>query len=101
MSISTQWLIPADHPAFAGHFPGMPILPGVVLLDHALQIIIDSNAIAAQNCSINSVKFLSPAMPGELLIFAHSQADNGMVRFEISAGSRKIATGSIALNATP
>ena len=98
MSRQTQWLIPADHPAFTGHFPGMPILPGVVLLDHALQIITDANAITPHSCSINSVKFLSPAMPGELLVFAHSQTDNGMVHFEISVGSRKIATGSIMLN---
>ncbi|WP_223247369.1 hypothetical protein [Sulfuriferula sp. AH1] len=58
-----HWTVPADHPAFAGHFPGMPILPGVVLLDIALQAIADANSIALDSCEIGSVKFLSPAAP--------------------------------------
>jgi 3-hydroxymyristoyl/3-hydroxydecanoyl-(acyl carrier protein) dehydratase len=30
--------LPAEHDAFAGHFPGRPILPGVVQLDWAMQL---------------------------------------------------------------
>ena len=29
--------IGAEHPALAGHFPGAPILPGVLLLDEMLR----------------------------------------------------------------
>ncbi len=87
------WTVPADHPAFAGHFPGTPILPGVVLLDTAVQIIAD--ACKLDGYEISSVKFTSPAGPGCELTIVHSRSDSGTIRFDITSGSRKIASGSI------
>ena len=95
MNNATHWTVPPDHPAFAGHFPGTPILPGVVLLDVALQIIADSRGIALDLCEISSVKFLSPANPGDELVIQHSLSASGTLRFDIMAGMRKIASGSI------
>lgn len=95
MNQLSHWIIPADHPAFAGHFPGMPILPGVVLLDIALQAITATCGIALDNCEISSVKFLSPAKPGDELLIQHSVAPSGSIRFDILAGTRKIASGSV------
>ena len=95
MKNSTHWTVSLNHPALAGHFPGRPILPGVVLLDLVLQSIADSRAVALARCEISSVKFLSPARPGDELLIEHSVAASGAIRFDISAGSRKIASGSI------
>lgn len=39
MGIVTTVLVPEQHPAFAGHFPGAPLLPGVVLLDEMLRVV--------------------------------------------------------------
>lgn len=99
MSSLSHFIVPADHPAFAGHFPGSPILPGVVLLDWALQAICDGTGIVLQNCTINSLKFLSPAQAGDALTIAYSRLDNGTVRFDISTAAHKIASGSVLLNA--
>ncbi len=97
MTFSTQWTVPIDHPAFSGHFPGTPIMPGVVLLDIALNAIVDTSDVVLDTCEISSVKFLSPASPGDELTIQHTTAVNGAdtVRFEIVAGSRKIAVGTI------
>jgi 3-hydroxyacyl-[acyl-carrier-protein] dehydratase len=91
----THWTVPLDHPAFVGHFPGMPILPGVVLLDIALQAIADANGIALDACVISSVKFLSPASPGDALVIQHTISTKGSIHFDILAGIRKVATGNI------
>lgn len=95
MNSTTCWIIPPDHPAFAGHFPGRPILPGVVLLDTVLQVIARTSGITLDRCEISSVKFLSPANPGDELLIEHSVSASGTIRFDIMAGMRKIASGSI------
>jgi 3-hydroxymyristoyl/3-hydroxydecanoyl-(acyl carrier protein) dehydratase len=95
MNHVTHWTVPPDHPAFAGHFPGTPILPGVVLLDVALQIIAKTSGIALDLCEISAVKFLNPASPGDELLIQHSVSVSGTIRFDVAAGMRKIASGSI------
>ncbi|OGS98364.1 MAG: hypothetical protein A2Y51_08040 [Gallionellales bacterium RIFCSPLOWO2_02_60_31] len=96
MNNAARWTVPPDHPAFAGHFPGIPILPGVVLLDVALQIIAAATGIALDLCEISSAKFLGPARPGDELLIRHSVSAGGTIRFDILAGMRKIASGNIA-----
>lgn len=99
MTHATHWTVPLDHPAFAGHFPGTPILPGVVLLDTALQAIAQASGIALDRCEISSVKFLSPVNPGEDLLIQYEMSASGTIRFDILAGTRKIASGGIVASA--
>ncbi len=87
--------IAADHPAFAGHFPGAPIVPGVVLLDLALQAIGSAVGADLAACRISSVKFLSPVGPGEPIGVQYELQASGAIRFDIVSAARKIASGSI------
>ena len=97
---SVHYTVPHDHPAFAGHFPGMPILPGVILLDMALHAIGAATGLTLDTCQISAVKFLSPARPGDELDIQHRRAAGGAIRFDIVAGTRAIASGSIATQCT-
>jgi 3-hydroxymyristoyl/3-hydroxydecanoyl-(acyl carrier protein) dehydratase len=38
MTVEEGVVFTSDHPALAGHFPGDPIVPGSILLDHAATI---------------------------------------------------------------
>jgi 3-hydroxymyristoyl/3-hydroxydecanoyl-(acyl carrier protein) dehydratase len=93
-----HWTVPAEHPVFAGHFPGAPILPGVMLLDIVLHTIATARNIALERCEISAVKFLSPAHPGDALAIQHTVAAGGTICFDIVAlaDQRKIASGAIA-----
>lgn len=95
MSEIIHWVVPHDHPAFAGHFPGRPIVPGVVLLDVALHEIAAERGLTLDSCQISSVKFLSAVGPGESLEIQCAVSNSGGIRFDITAGPRKVASGSV------
>ncbi len=82
--------VAAEHPAYAGHFPGHPILPGVVLLDQAQRAVEQACGVVVSGVAM--AKFLSPALPGEALALDYEPGASA-VRFEIRCGERRIASG--------
>lgn len=88
-----------DHPAYAGHFPGHPILPGVVLLDEALHALAAARGLEAAIGQIKSAKFLSPVSPGEALRLDYAATAEGVFSFRILAGERTVASGVFAFAA--
>lgn len=98
MRSETTFHFAPDHPAFAGHFPDNPIVPGVLLLDaaiHAMQEMLRPGAAAQPGCEIGAAKFLSPVGPGDTVTISLDGTTAGPVRFEISCGGRKVATGTL------
>jgi hypothetical protein len=96
-------LIDPHHPAFAGHFPGQPLLPGVVLLSLALRAAQRRPELAAllgPAPSVEQVKFLSPVGPGEH-VQVHVAAQGRGVAFECRCGERIAARGQLGAGATP
>jgi 3-hydroxymyristoyl/3-hydroxydecanoyl-(acyl carrier protein) dehydratase len=89
-------IIDAQHPALAGHFPGTPIVPGVVLLDETLRAVEQDSAAAATRWRISMAKFLSPVRPGEELTLAHESQADGSLRFTVSREGQLVAHGVLA-----
>lgn len=61
--IAAHIVVPHDHPSLAGHFPGHPIVPGVVLLDCVLDAIRSRAGSPIGLASIVSTKFLQAVAP--------------------------------------
>ncbi len=98
--------IAADHPAYAGHFPGQPILPGVVLLDEALHALAARLGRQDAAWQLKSAKFHSPVQPGESLTLNAADLPAGGFRFEIRCldgrgDERAVASGNIVFLQAP
>jgi uncharacterized membrane protein len=85
--------IAANHPALAGHFPGRPVVPGVLLLDEVLQAV--ERWLGPVSCSeLVQAKFVRPLLPDESAQLTLRRRDAG-VEFELRRQLDLIASGSL------
>jgi len=85
--ITKQIMISPDHPSLAGHFPGNPVVPGVVILEYVRQCIEEWKHSSIKASSLKSVKFLSPVMMND------SQQQLDIVLNEVKAAIDSQAMG--------
>ena len=88
-----QFSIPHDHPSLPGHFPGRPIVPGVVLLERVLEAI-EATHGPLGGLRLPQVKFLQPLLPGEQ---AQVELAGGAPRwqFRVLCDATLLASGEI------
>jgi 3-hydroxyacyl-[acyl-carrier-protein] dehydratase len=99
MSTRAMLEVSLDHPAFAGHFPAFPVLPGAVVLDETLELIRRERGIDVVRWQLSSAKFLSAVRPGERLTVEHDAPRDDVVRFTIRSEDRIVASGSLSARA--
>ncbi len=88
--------LPASHAVFRGHFPGRPIVPGVMLLDALLH-----EQAADAGCTIVAAKFLHPVGPEQALQYRVSETGPDRMRCELRAAGRDIAIISLRRPPSP
>ena len=94
--VRTPLAVPRDHPAYAGHFPGHAILPGVVILAEVMAAIEAATARDASCWEISNAKFLAPVEPGMALVLEHEVTPAGGIRFEVRSDRGVVASGTLA-----
>jgi 3-hydroxymyristoyl/3-hydroxydecanoyl-(acyl carrier protein) dehydratase len=91
--------IGADHPSLAGHFPGNPLVPGVLILDAVLAAAIAHCGRPLRLQRLPQAKFLQPLRPGEaaqIELEAVSAEDNPLrLRFRVLCDAKLLASGEL------
>lgn len=77
-----------DHEIFKGHFPGMPVLPGVCMMEIVKEVLEKQKSVSTRLKKAGNLKFLSIVNPRE----------HRLLDLELKIKSEENATLSISAN---
>jgi 3-hydroxymyristoyl/3-hydroxydecanoyl-(acyl carrier protein) dehydratase len=95
-SVCRHFRIDADHPCLDGHFPGRPVVPGVILLD-LVRLTIREWKPETRIKSFSAAKFHHPLGPDEPFTVTLTETGLLSLRFVCCRGDQKLASGSLTL----
>jgi 3-hydroxymyristoyl/3-hydroxydecanoyl-(acyl carrier protein) dehydratase len=97
-----SFVVAADHPCLAGHFPGDPIVPAVLLLDLSCALLEQLRPELGPLREVRSVKFMQPVRPGEAVetVFTPGAAP-GTLRFTCSTAAGVAVQGQMLFGSAP
>ena len=96
--VRRRFEVEADHPAFDGHFPGQPVLPGVALLAEVLEAARVEPALRpclGATPRLGVVKFTAFVRPGASLAIEFVVGVQN-VAWRVEEAGRAVASGQIA-----
>jgi len=100
-SIDTVTLcVPRDHPALVGHFPGRPLVPGVLLVDAIVRKIQLTNDVGPLSLVTNA-KFLRPILGDVNLSITLRCLTPGRFAYVAKSGDEVMASGTLEFGEHP
>jgi 3-hydroxymyristoyl/3-hydroxydecanoyl-(acyl carrier protein) dehydratase len=94
MASEASVTIAPDHPAIPGHFPGDPLVPGVLLLGHVIAAL-EAEVGPVVVRAVPQAKFLAPLRPGERCTVRFLALDGEAAQFECRKDEVIVARGSL------
>ena len=89
-----QAVIETDHPSLAGHFPGNPVVPGVVILEQVFSALRELNG-PCRVTRVSVAKFVMPLRPGQPFSIDITPGSAGRAKFSCTIDDQPIALGQL------
>ena len=98
-ALALELFIPVDLPCLRGHFPGLPIVPGVAQLDWAVKHAARGFALPIASATKFQIKFKRVTVaPSDLTLTLRHHAAERQVVFEYRQGEAVVSHGSFAVD---
>ena len=91
-----RFTIPGGHPSLQGHFPGNPVVPGVVILNEVVELV--ERALSGKTVTgIKFVKFIKPLRSDMEVVLRVEKNKAGSVGIACEHNERVIVKGRLVL----
>lgn len=110
-TLKAQSIVPSKSPVFEGHFPGMPLVPGVLLIETMAQasgfLVLAATDFAAMPflMSVDGAKMRTFVEPDAVLdieaFLEHEGSGYAVTKAKISSGGKKVCDAQLKLRTMP
>lgn len=110
-TLRARSVVPGKSPVFEGHFPGMPLVPGVLLIETMAQasgfLVLAVSGFSAMPflMSVDGAKMRSFVEPGAVLdieaVLEHDGSGFAVTKAKIASGGKKICDAQLKLRTVP
>jgi len=92
-----KFLIPGDHPSLQGHFPGNPVVPGVVILNEVVSLI-EKKFTNRLVMGIKFIKFVRPLRPDSEVVLHVEENAVDTLNITCEDGDNVLVKGQLVLS---
>lgn len=87
-----DFVVAADDPCLDGHFPDQPVVPGVVLLERSLALVLADLGAGARIAAVPRVKFKGFVLPDQIVTVS-ADCSRARIAFRCRTAAGVVAEG--------